>query len=260
MLTVVEGKNSIQVATLATIVEDSHDCAWAERNISPNPSYKWILGKYVEADNANSNMQYWSLEGLRRGQKTLRNSPLNLLHKPKYVVGSYVDSELVYPTDGAQQETVTNPFIEALAVYWKYYFPKEYEDIEEAHSNGELFFSMECVSDTITEIWPDGSEGETFKYMGPNDPSYSDAINNRECARRFDNPHFLGGALIVPPTRPGWKRAEVKEISELFNVDFDQSIEDIEEEDEISPELWMSLMGLLMDLSAKKKKRNGGGC
>lgn len=255
MLTVVEGPKTIQIATNAMIVEEGRDCAWAERNVTHNPAYKWILGKYVEADNANSNMQYWSLDGLRAAHASIRNSPLNLLHKPKYIVGSYVDTELVYPVDGAdgdEVEHVANPFIEALAVYWKYYFPEEFVEVEQAHDRGELFFSMECVSDTITEVFPDGTVGETFSYRGPSDPSYSEAINKRECARRFDNPHFLGGALIIPPTRPGWKQAEVKEISKLLNFDMDSAIDEAEKDDDLSVEVWSRMMDLVLHHAARE--------
>lgn len=246
MLTVIEGPKTIRMATSATIVEDTRDCAWAERNIVPNPAFKWVLGKYVEADNANSNMQYWSLEDLRKSHKTIRNSPLNLLHKPKYVVGSYVDTELVYPMTDEAEDLTSNPFIEALAVYWKYYFAEEFGKVEEAHARGDLYFSMECVSETITEVWPDGTLGETFKYMGPSHQSYSEAINSRECARKFNEPHFLGGALIIPPTRPGWKKAEVKEISHLLNYDYDAALDDVEDREEVDPEVWELMMSLLL--------------
>lgn len=279
MLTVVEGPKTIQIATNAMIVEEGRDCAWAERNVTHNPAYKWILGKYVEADNANSNMQFWSLDGLRAAHASIRNSPLNLLHKPKYVVGSYVDTELVYPIDGAngkmedeeeddeddvkeeeeddeeednEVDYVANPFIEALAVFWKYYFPDEFVEVQQAHDRGELFFSMECVSDTITEVFPDGTVGETFAYRGPSDPSYSEAINKRECARRFDNPHFLGGALIIPPTQPGWKQAEVKEISKLLNFDMESAIDEAEKDDDLSVEVWSRMMDLVLHHAARE--------
>jgi hypothetical protein len=81
--------------------------------------------------------------------------------------------------------------------------------------------------------------------MGPRHQSYgswSEAPN----VGQLNNPHFLAGALILPPTRPGWKNAAVNEISDLI----DQNLETAEslyqsfkaEAPHLGAEEWESLM------------------
>ena len=75
---------------------------------------------------------------------------------------------------------------------------------------------MECVAEEMTFISPSG-EATTFPYRGPTHPSYGEWGKSPDNVRRLDNPFFLGGALIFPPKRPGWKRAHVKELSTLVS-------------------------------------------
>lgn len=246
----IQGEKKIVIATQAQIIDDSKDCAWAERAIYSHPAFKWVLGKYVEADAANSNDQYWSLADLRSSHKTIKGTPMNLLHRSRHIVGHYADAELLYPVvDGSSEEpndTMSNPFIEALGIFWKHIFSEEYAAIEKAHNEGNLFFSMECVADTITEMWPDGTEGATFEYKGPKHPSYSEAINNRECSRRFNNTKFLGGALIVPPELPGWSGAEVKDISTQLGEQLEAFMDtSVSEKLSMDAKTWESVMSML---------------
>lgn len=250
----VQGQDKIVVCAPAVILNDDHDVAWAERHIRPNPMFKWILGKYVEADNANSNMQYWSLDDLKVSHASIQHSPLNLLHQSKRIVGTYVDSELIYPTNSPEEQSavmdnVQNPFVEALAVYWRHVFPTEYEVVEKAHQNGDLYFSMECKAESITEIASDGSEGATFPYMGPRHPSYSDAINTGEVARRFNKTHFLGGALIIPPELPGWAGANVKELSAYSEKDLETMMDVADRQVDTDAGSWQSMMQLLLHMA-----------
>lgn len=268
MTVVFEGKRSIWLGSQAVILGDNdHDVAWAEKLIKFNPAYKWILGKYAEADRANSNQQFWSLKDLRFGQPTIQHAPMNFVHQPRRIVGTFVGTEMMYPTeaaaaDGSQQ----NPYIEALGVFYRYYFPEEFEIIERAHREGTLWLSMECQSRSLTCVGPN-SCGKEFDYKGPQDESYCNHINHRETARQFNDPVFLAGALIVPPVKPGWKNASVQDISGLMSenaLECEMAYEQVKSEmPDQSPQVWEALMGQIVGLAnadtaavLNAKKRN----
>lgn len=248
MTTLVETDKSFYLSAPARILDTERDMAseWAGAHIMTNPALKWITGKYVEADNANSNGQYWTLEDLRLKQPTITHAPMNIAHDPNYIVGTYVASELIYAAEEGQ-----NPFIETLGAYWKYYFPDELADVEAAHKNGRLFQSMECISDSVTCVGPD-SCGETFPYAGPMADAYCDHIKERASYRQLNNPHFLAGALILPPYRPGWKGASVNELSQLDKLVSDERkdrmLQSIAvEAPELSASEWEILMFTILD-------------
>lgn len=228
MTVVVEGKNSFFLGTSAILVPDDREVAsnWASKHIRNNPAIKWVLGRYAEADNPNRNKQYWSLDQLRMAAPTIANGPMNMLHRPRNVVGTLVAAEMIYPAYGENEEveaaSVQNPYIEALGAFWKYYFPQEYAVVEMAFNEGSLYYSMECVGDAITCAGEDGC-GEKFPFMGAKSETYCEHLNHNISIKEIDKPHFLGGALIVPPERPGWAKADVRELSSLIKAHQDEA-------------------------------------
>lgn len=217
MTILTEGKRSFFITTPAILIDDSKDIAseWASDHIIKNEAIKWIVGKYVEADNANSNGQLWQFNDLLMAQPTISHTPMNIDHHSNEIVGTFVASEMVYPTDGP----VLNPFIEVLGAYWRYYFPETLKKVQAAFESGMLSISMECVGESVTCVGTESACGETFQYMGPDHDSYCAHMREHSSSRQINNPHFLGGALILPPNRPGWKQARVNEISNLVNED-----------------------------------------
>lgn len=235
--------NSYTFTTQAVIVDDEKDTAsaWASDHIVFNPNYKWIVGNYVEADSANSNGQFWKYDDLVLKGASVNHAPMNIGHDISNIVGAYVASEMVYP---ASKDDA--PFIETLSAFWKFYFPEEYSEVEGAFKEGTLYQSMECVADSLTCVGTDDACGETFDYAGPFGP-YCEHIRDRSAFRQFNNPNFTGGGLIIPPDKPGWRKAEIKEVSKMISenasdVLFEQIVED-------SPHLdsgqWESLMHLI---------------
>lgn len=223
MTALLRGENSYFMGSRAYLVDDENRetaSDWASKHIKSNPALKWVLGRYVQADTPNNNMQAWHLEDLRMKQPTINNAPMNMVHQAKHIVGSFVANEMIYPI--ASEASGASPFVETLGVFWKYYFPEEYQAIEEAHSEGSLFFSMECVARTLTFEDPGTGTKEEFAYAGPHHDSYGDWNENRNAIRWLNDPHFLAGALIVPPVRPGWSNAEIKSLSSY--VDDHQSV------------------------------------
>lgn len=212
---VVKGKDSYFFGARASIVDETKELAnasWASEHIVSNKALGWILGKFVEADNPNNNKQLWTLADLQMTHPTVHYAPMNVNHMPGKVVGAYVATDLLYPNDEAG-EGYTNPYVEALSVFWKVYNPEAYSIVERAHEDGSLFYSMECVAETLT--FRDGDLEETFPYKGPFHPSYGE-WNQSSAIRQLDNPHFIGGALIVPPVKPGWSNADITTISKYM--------------------------------------------
>lgn len=217
MSTVIRGTKSYFMGAQAFLLEDERETAstWASKYVKDNPAIKWILGRYVEADNPNNNRQAWAYEDLRIAQPTIDHAPMNMIHQARNIVGTYVGTEMLYPTGDSAAEA-QNPHIEALAAFWKYYFPDELKLVQRAHDEGQLFFSMECVAETLR--FTDGEETAEFAYKGPFHESYGEWNERSSATRWLDKPHFLGGALIVPPVKPGWSNAEVKSLSQYVSA------------------------------------------
>lgn len=238
MTVLVEGKHGFYIGSRAIILDHSYEKAWAEKHVIHNDAHSYILGKFVEADQANSNGQYFQMAGLRMAQPTIAHSPMNIDHDPRKIVGAFVASDFVHPT---QSEGASNPYIEALGVFWKAHFQEEWAKVKEAHDNDGLFFSMECVPGKIGCIG-DGGCGQVFEYAGQTSPTYCEHINNRTADRDLIDPHFTGGAILLPPVRPGWSEANIHSLLAQHAASNDAAREEISEEsDDLSVSEWESM-------------------
>lgn len=226
MTILIEGDNSFIISAHAHLINDEREVAsaWASKHIQPNPAIKWILGNYVEADRANYNKQYWTYADLRMSQPTVNHAPLNILHRPKHIVGAFTASEMIYPKTEEADDS-GHPYIEALAAMWKTYFPEEMRIVENAHNQGSLFFSMECVAHSITCSGDNGCSKE-YAFVGPKSETYCVHLNEGASIKQLNKPHFLGGALIFPPAAPGWGGANITEISNLL-AKYEEQVPDI---------------------------------
>lgn len=299
MSVIVEGRKVLHIAAPARIVEEGRELAWAETHIRKSPDMAWVLGNYVEADNANSNGHIFPLADLQETLPTIAHKPLNLLHRPHQIVGAFVASELLYPKAATAAEdeegpTVlcakcgerrpttkascpncgetevvpndddgigdaekqmaaldTHPHVEALAGLWKYYFPDVFDMVEAAYKDGALAYSMECVPETVGCV--DGCG--PFPYMGRTDESYCDHLNEKGSRKKLYKPRFTAGALIIPPVRPGWKHADVKELSKLIEEDIEAAERTYDEFSNsmphLSPREWESLMQMVLVAAAR---------
>jgi hypothetical protein len=214
MSVLIESERSVYLGAQAFLIEEGRELAWAERHVVRNPALKYVLGRFVEADQANQNGHIFDRKELEVAHTSIPNSPLNLLHQPRYIVGNFVAAEMLYPTgEKAASENPSNPYIEALASFWRYYFPDEFTAVERAHQEGSLFFSMECVPKTVNCA---AVCGQTYQYDGRQSPTYCDHLNQAGAKKRLGEPHFTGGALIMPPAKPGWNHADVTQLSGLM--------------------------------------------
>lgn len=218
--TIVERDHSFLVGARASII-DANDRlqAWAERHVRKDADIKWILGNFIQTDAANDNGHIFPLEDVKQTQASILNKPLNMLHHGNYVVGCFAGAELIEPGSEAAHEDGSTGTVEALAAFWRSFFPEEYQLVEAAHNEGALYYSMECVPTSITCPLTDCNL--TAAYMGRQHESYCEHMNALRGPKRLNMPHFNAGALIIPPVRPGWKGADVKELSVLMNRNAD---------------------------------------
>lgn len=188
-----------------------------------NPFIQWIAGDFVEGDNANSNTQFWTAGDLELAEYTIRYSPLNMVHKFRQPIGFYAATKTVALERDAAAKTLSpeaekagSMKIQALSGLWTHIFPFEAAQAEAANDADLLFYSMECRGTHLT-CGTDESKnlvgcGQTFDYMQVD--THCDHLLDRSSVRHIVSPTFRGGALIVPPVRPGWKQAHATVLSE----------------------------------------------
>lgn len=218
MSVLVEGPRSLWLGAQAFLVENDNEIAWAEKHVVKHPSLRYILGRYAESARANLNGHVFDQKELEAATKLLPDTPVNMLHRQHYIVGHYVAAEMVYPMGNVVANVATeplNPHMEALSAFYRYYFPDEFKMVEQAHKEGSLFYSMECVPRSLTCAGTDGC-GQEFAYDGRQSPTYCAHLNEHATPRKLNSPNFTGGALVIPPAKPGWKRADITEMSKLL--------------------------------------------
>lgn len=106
MTTYIEGERSFFLGAQASLIVEDREIAstWAQKYVLPNPAHRFLLGRFVEADKANNNRQLFSLKGLQVARPTIQHAPMNMNHSSKRVVGAFVATDLIYPTDQASEE------------------------------------------------------------------------------------------------------------------------------------------------------------
>lgn len=197
-----------------------------EKALNPNPHMMWIQGRLVGADEPNRNKAFWSTQDLELGEATVTNGPLNWLHESRHIIGSIADHRIIRPSEGASVGgQLGQTHIAAMAGVWQWIYPDEAWVIENSSDQGKLWYSMECVSENV-ECVGDGGCGTKVSYNNYlKGEGACQHMIERSGVRRFENPTFLGAAVIVPPVRPGWADADarvLREASSMAEVAFEQ--------------------------------------
>lgn len=220
-----------------------------------NPYLKWVAGSYVASDMANSNKQFWTAQDLELGEYSIRYAPLNINHRVRQPVGFYLATRKVFYDGSTRAQSASQaPFrIEALAGMWSHVFPFESALVDQADEKGLLYYSMECVAESVTCAGDQGC-GETFDYFKPSD--HCAHIKERASVRHLVNPTFRGGALIIPPTQPGWKdanagvyQAAVREEAERYAMATESAYYEATKSSDMTVSDWESLMATIVSLA-----------
>jgi 2'-5' RNA ligase len=193
----------------------------------------WMHGRFVGAETPNRNGALWSAGDLQMAKGSVVNGPLNWLHDARHVIGTlakadFIDGSSQSPrVDAASGEPVKaiDPHITATAAIWRWIYPDEAYVVQQASDQEMLWYSMECISKEVSCVGPTGC-GNTTSYTDYMAGAACDHVRQRASVRRFIDPVFLGGAVIVPPTRPGWAEADARVMSSanaLAEAAFDQA-------------------------------------
>jgi hypothetical protein len=211
------------VCSRATLIDPDRSGlqAWAERHVRQDPDLRWIIGNYVEADEPNSNGHLFPLDELQQAKATLVGKPLNMLHREHYIVGYFAAVQLVHANGMDYEDNdvalaaaeAEHPYVEALAGMWHHRFPEEFFQIRRAHHDGTLFFSMETVPEKVS--CPTCQH--LAVYAGFESDTYCAHMQGAVGPKVLHNPVFNGGAIIIPPLKPGWNRADITAISQLIS-------------------------------------------
>lgn len=174
-----------------------------------NAGFTYLRGRFVEADTPNGNGALWTTEDLQIGEASVAGGPLNWLHQEDKIIGTLLDGQLVAGREAAGAG-VGNHIVSNAAV-WRFLFPREADTIERAAKDKGAFYSMECLSKEVACVDTPGRPGcgAQFSYEDYDAKRACAHLNARSSVRRFVDPLFLGGAIIVPPIQPGWSKAEV---------------------------------------------------
>jgi 2'-5' RNA ligase len=208
----------------------------------------WMHGKFVGAEVANRNGALWSSGDLEMGQGSVAHGPLNWLHEARHIIGSiakadFVKGKLAAVAADSADAAPAQPHITATAAIWKWIYPDEAFVVNQASDLGQLWYSMECISKEVGCAGPNGC-GNTTTYAQYMNGAACDHVTQRASIRHFKNPVFLGGAVIVPPTRPGWAEADasvMKTASGLAEAAYEQA-----GEPDMSTSNWEQLMAQLV--------------
>lgn len=171
---------------------------------SSNEAFTYLSGRLVGADTPNNNGALWTSEDLELGQATVAGGPLNWLHDETKIIGCLLDGAFVGGREAAADGVGNH--IASRAAIWSFLYPHETSIISSAAAQGQLFYSMECVSKEVSCVGDNGC-GETVTYAAYDAKECCEHLRERSSIRRFVDPLFLGAAVIVPPVKPGWSHA-----------------------------------------------------
>lgn len=214
--------STIGSRTLLTAPATTERAAMWEGAPNPNPHMLWMQGRFVGASKPNRNGALWSVSDLEMGQPTVAHGPLNWLHQDRHVIGVIAETQLVpaqalemaragagAPEGKAKQ--VAEAHLTALSGIWRWIYPEEASVVEMASQAGMLAYSMECIAEQVQCVRDEMADtgcGKSYPYVEYAKGQTCDHLRERASVRRLVNPTFLGGAVIVPPTRPGWADAD----------------------------------------------------
>lgn len=208
-----EYNDKLYATARAYIVEDREEIpreVASDFRDKMNPSFIWIAGRYVQANQKNKNGHFWTYDDIKRGEASIKYTPLNSQHDWERPIGTIVETKIV------ERASTDLPEVQALSVMWGANFPALAQRVREAHGKKELWYSMECVAESKQCLTCE----ETFPWATASTDLCEHMSTNAAAPRRFINPTFLGGALVFPPERPAWPDADITEVARHLSEDY----------------------------------------
>lgn len=192
-------------------------------DVQPSADKVYLRARYVHGGlPANQNGHIFRTEQLVDAHRNLPHTYLNWLHRTKHTIGCFVASRLVDEATGAviaDAEAVggydSTPYVDTVAALWRFAYPDEYKAVRRAYDAGMGFVSCEAFPQQNTCPTCDA----TYDWKGYVSDSYCEHLNRRRAPRWLEGPVFVGGAVVVPPARPGWKEASITRIADWMHKD-----------------------------------------
>lgn len=221
-----------------------------------NPMIQWIAGDFVESDKPNRNKQFWTAGDLAMAEYTIRNAPLNMVHKFRQPIGFFAATKTVKLKTEDDTAAAKGPLkIQALAGLWSHIFSFESAQVSAADEAGLLFYSMECRGSHLIcgsdEAAGITGCGQKFDYLDIE--SHCEHLLERASVRHIVNPIFRGGAIIVPPVRPGWAEAHASVLSDAvmqeaaaFAEQTEAQYKAVGGDGALTASAWEQLMGMVV--------------
>lgn len=219
------GPKSMTITSALRIAPEDRETAWAgaRKHVRTSPDRAYIMGRYVHGGlPANRNGHIFDPAELVEAHKLVPHSYLNLLHRPGHIIGTFAASEYVgYEEWKARQALSAStqmpaavaadfneaPYVDSLAVIWRYLFPDEYMEIKKYHDQGMAWLSMETVPRQVECAVCQ----HTSTYQGVDGDTYCDHMK-AGLGYYLREPLFLGGGVIIPPAAPGWANADITQV------------------------------------------------
>lgn len=261
----IEAERSVHHVAPAFVFQEDHftDVETLAGKAVTRGDFGWVTGRYCQFDdgtntafNRNGNM-FAPTDYIGSAAKTLMHTPMNMLHQRKRIVGTFAGTNIIDPhgaladqlADAAQQ--LPFPYIDSLAAFWKYHFKDDWAKTKDAFDQGAAFLSMECVADTVTCFTPGcPCDGKTYTYAGLKSPTYCDALNVPRARKRLNYPHYVGGALVIPPALPAWAKADITRMAASLEGRDDEAEQIYEavaaSASHLDPKEWEFVMAMLL--------------
>ena len=187
------------------------------------PDRAHVVARYVHGGlPSNSNGHIFRTEELPRIHRYVVGTALDMFHDPLRVIGAHVGSRVVQPLaekimrahedlaaarSPRPADYADNPYMEILAQVWSYRHPREAKDIATAFEEGTAFVSHSCLPAEV-ECPTCGKKSPWAGYSSPTYCDHMQGLNDK----LFNDPLFLGGAIIIPPVTPGWIDARIRQV------------------------------------------------
>ncbi len=228
-MTILEGKRVFHISAPLSIVEEAKELAWegAKKHIRVRDDMAWLVSQLLTSSpEGNTNGHIFPLEDLKNTHQTVVHTPVNMGHRDEYIVGHCVAAELLYPVAAATavetDQVGADPGVDTLSTFYKALFPTEFAALKRAHAQGASWVSMECTPKDLICMAPGGC-GKTYPYDGTQSPTYCDELNQPRAKKILSQPIFRGQGIILPPQRPGWKRADITQIDALIAANVEEA-------------------------------------
>lgn len=181
----------------------------------------YLVARFTHSEGPpNRNGHLFRTKDLEVQHKLIPGTPMNMMHRTREVVGTFMRSGMVYPAGTApsnarKKKTIdrvqprayqATPWVKTVSALWAYHFPEETQRIRDAYEDGKLWVSQESLPASVT--CPECNHNAPWQ--GYRNPFNCDHMNQPRAARWMERPHFLGGGIVIPPWQPGWKDAHVE--------------------------------------------------